>query len=224
MKARVSNRPLLRQDRGIALWATCCLGLIGFLIIVNGIAGAADAPRVKRVLILHSFGRDFAPFSDVAAYFRTELAQQSAAPIEFFEASLETARTVEGGSETPFVEYLRALFAERGPHLLVPFGAPAMNFLLRQRDSLFPGVPLLVGTVDKRRLSGVSLGANATAVGVELDLPGVAGNILRLLPGTTDIEVVIGNSPLERFWLGQLRRDFAFASPTRSRFSATASL
>ena len=93
-----------------------------------------------------------------------------------------------------------------------------MNFLLRHRAKLFPGVPLLVGTVDRRRLSDVNLGTNATAVGVNLDLPGIIENILRLLPGTTTVEVVIGNSPLEKFWLAELRQDFQpFAD--RVRFS-----
>jgi len=184
------------------------LCLIIFLPSLPGAHGA-EAPRVKRVLILHSLGRDFAPFSAAAAGFRTELARQSAEPIEFLEASLETARFTEVMSETPFVEYLRALFADRPPDLLVPFGAPAMNFLLRHRENLFPGVPLLVGTVDERRLKGVDLGANTTAVGVNLNLPGIVENILRLLPGTANIEVVIGNSPLERFWLTELRQDLA---------------
>jgi PAS domain S-box-containing protein len=193
------------------------LGLIVLLTMPAGL-GAVEAPRVRRVLILHSFGRDFAPFDAASSGFRTELARQSAAPIEFLEASLETARFVEGRSEIPFVEYLRALFVERPPHLLVPFGAPAMNFLIRHRDKLFPGVPLLVGTVDKRLLNRVKLGVNATAVGVDLDLPGIIENILRILPGTTNIEVVIGNSPLERFWLAELRQDLRpFAN--RVRFS-----
>jgi hypothetical protein len=47
-------------------------------------------PQGKRVLILSSFSRDFALFSAVSLDFRTELAQQSAVPIEFLEASLET--------------------------------------------------------------------------------------------------------------------------------------
>lgn len=44
----------------------------------------------KQVFILHSFGRNFALFYVVLLGFRTELAQQSAAPIEFLEASLKT--------------------------------------------------------------------------------------------------------------------------------------
>ena len=42
------------------------------------------------MFILHSFGRNFALFYVVLFGFRTELAQQSAAPIEFLEASLKT--------------------------------------------------------------------------------------------------------------------------------------
>ena len=177
-------------------------------VIARGEGEDVDAPRVRRVLILHSLGQDFEPFNAASSGFRKELARQSNAPIEFLEASLETARFAEGGSETPFVEYLRALFAERPPHLLVPFGAPAMNFLQRHRDRLFPRVPLLVAAADKRRLSGVKLGANATAVGVNLNLSDVVENILRILPSITNIEVVVGNSPMERFWLAQLRQDF----------------
>jgi len=67
------------------------------LCAIAGIAAAknlhgAESGQVKRVLILHSFGRDFAPFNATSSGFRTELARQSAAPIEFLEASLETAR------------------------------------------------------------------------------------------------------------------------------------
>ena len=198
-----------------AWWiALCNIVVLASVICASG----ATALRVRRVLILHSLGRDFAPYSAASSEFRTELARQSAAPIEFLEASLETARFVERGSETPFVEYLRALFAERSVDLLVPFGAPAMNFLLRHRDRLFPGVPLLVGTVDERRLKDINLGANATAVGTYLDLPGIIENILRLLPGTRNIEVVIGNSPLEKFWLTELRQDL---KPFTDRVSFT---
>lgn len=189
----------------LILMALHTLCWIGFFMASS--TEAADAPRVKRILIVHSFGREFAPFSAVSSGFRTELARQSAAPIEFLEASLEIARFAGDGAETPFVEYLRALFADRPPNLLVPIGGPAMFFLQRHRDNLFPGVPLLVGAVDQRLLRSANLGDNATAVAVNLDFPGIVENILRILPSTTNIAVVIGNSPIERFWLTELRRD-----------------
>jgi hypothetical protein len=92
---------------------------------------------------------------------------------------------------------LHVLIAGRLPALVVPFGAPAMNFLQRHRKRLFPGVPILFSALDRRHLGGVSLGANATAVSVSLDLSGIVENILQVLPRTKTIAVVIGNSPLE---------------------------
>ena len=176
-------------------------------ILAPGDGKGADALRVRRVLILHSFGRNFAPFTAVSSTFRAELAQQSKAPIEFLEASLESTMFADASSETPLVEYLRALFAKRSADLLVPIGAPAMLFLQRHSDTLFPGVPILVVAADKRRLNDLNRSANATAFGISLDLAGIVDNILRILPSTTNIEVVTGNSPFERFWQTEFRRD-----------------
>jgi ABC-type uncharacterized transport system substrate-binding protein len=187
----------------------CTLATISLICLSAFVSHSAtvEAPRVKRVLILHSFGRDFAPYNAVSSSFRTELARQSSTPIEFLEASLETVRFTESGSEIPIVDYLRILFADRPPALVVPFGAPAMNFLQRHRERLFPGVPILFSALDRRHLRNVSLGANATAVSVNLDLPGIVENILHVLPHTKTIAVVIGNSPIEKFWLTELRQE-----------------
>ena len=85
------------------LLSTFCLLLLGsptmaqeaksIIALREGKGG--DAPRVKRVLILHALGRDFAPFNALSSSFRTALAEQSATPIEFFEASLESTLFAE---------------------------------------------------------------------------------------------------------------------------------
>jgi len=119
---------------------------------------------------------------------------------------LESTLFAEAASETPLVEYLRAMFAKRPADLLVAIGAPAMMFFQRHRETL-SGVPMLVVAADKRRLGDLERDGNATAFGISLDLAGVVENILRLLPKTTNIEVVTGNSPFERFWQTEFRRD-----------------
>ena len=65
-----------------------CLGVILLLFAVIG----AQAAEPRRVLLLHSFGQNFAPFSDFAGRFREQLVRQSPEPIDLYEASLETAR------------------------------------------------------------------------------------------------------------------------------------
>ena len=201
--------PATRNYILFLLMTACLLTLASYTTAQDGkssIASKGDAARVRRVLILHSFGRNFAPFTAVSSTFRAELAQQSAEPIEFLEASLESTLFAEASSETPLVAYLRALFAKRPADLLVAIGAPAMMFFQHYREAL-PHVPMLVVAADKRRLNNLGPDVNATAFGITLDLAGVVENILRILPNTTNIEIVTGNSPFEKYWQSEFRRD-----------------
>ena len=45
-------------------------------------------------------------------------------------------------------------------------------------------------------------------VAINNDLPGAIANILRVLPDTTNVAVVIGASPIEKYWLEQMRAEF----------------
>ena len=82
-------------------------GLVVFLAASLGCpAGFAAEP--KRVMLLHSFGRDFRPWSEYAKDIRAELDRQSPWPLDIIEHSLVTARFSDENPEVPFVEYLRA--------------------------------------------------------------------------------------------------------------------
>jgi len=144
----------------------------------------------------------------MAGSFRAELVKKSPGPIELYEVALDTARVQDVQDEEPFVEYIRALRSGRKVDLIVPVGAPAALFLQRYRTILFHNVPMLVIGADLRRIPGATLSDNDAAVLLDLDLPAYLENILRLRPETTDVAVVVGNSPVERFWTSELRRDF----------------
>src|SRR6185436_9312213 len=85
----------------------------------------ASAAEPKRVMILHSFGRDFKPWIEYAKAIRTELDRQSPWPLEIIDQSLMTARGPDEDPEVPFVEYLRAIFAKRPIDLIASIRAPA---------------------------------------------------------------------------------------------------
>ena len=105
------------------------------LVLVTGSAAGAEP---KRVVLIHSFGRGFAPFDNYSGNFRTELARQSAQPVDLYDFSLESARFSEAPlNERPFVEYIRALFEGRPVDLLVTIGGPAARFGTSHRAELF---------------------------------------------------------------------------------------
>jgi signal transduction histidine kinase len=168
-------------------------------------AAAAD-PR--RVLLLHSFGPDYAPWGDMAASLRSELVKQSPEPIDLYEASVFSARVSAAEEEKPFADYLSVLFRERKLDLIIAAGTPAADLVQRHRASLAPTQPLLIFGHDVRRMPDDWLSANDAAVGLNADLTAYIDNILRVRPETNEIAIIIGDSPLERFWAAELRQEY----------------
>ena len=197
---------LFGQCAGRMLPAGKTFLLIAILLLVAMVSAATAEP--KRVLFLHSFGRDFLPWSEFASTFRTELDKRSGEPVEFYDASLMTERFGADQDEGPFVEYLQALFAKRRLDLIMAIGAPAARFVQQHRPRLSPSTPMLFAGVEQRRIPLATLGQNDTVVATSADYAALVRNILRVLPETTSIAVVLGNSPIEKYWVGQLRDAF----------------
>ena len=160
----------------------------------------ALAAEHKRVMLLHSFGQDFKPWSEYAKDIRAELKRQSPWPLDIIENSLVTARFSDENPEAPFVEYLSALFAKRPLDVIVSIGAPAADFVQRHRRRLFPTTPMVFTAVDQRRVQYSNLTGNDVAVAVNINYLLAFENILQVLPDTKDVIVVVGSSPIEKFW------------------------
>jgi signal transduction histidine kinase len=181
--------------------------IFGLLICVG--CQVALATESKRVMLLHSFGREFRPWNVYANTIRNELGLQSPWPLDVIEHSLITARFGDDDSESAFVQYLRALYAKHPLDLIICLGAPAVGFVQRHRQELFPFTPMLFTSVEQRRIQPSSLTENDTVVAITQNFPAIIENILHVLPDTETVAVVIGNSPLERLWLEVLREEFA---------------
>ena len=151
-------------------------------------------------MLLHSFGQDFKPWSEYAKDIRAELKRQSPWPLDIIENSLVTARFSDEDPEAPFVEYLTALFAKRPLDVIVSIGAPAADFVQRHRRRLFPTTPMVLTAVDQRRVQYSNLTGNDVAVAVNINYLSAFENILQVLPDTKDVIVVVGSSPIEKFW------------------------
>ena len=179
---------------------------------------AAEAGTPQRVLIIHSFGRDFAPYDAATAAFRHELASQAANPIIFLEATLDAGRTIDAVEEAAFVSYLKARFANpQPPDLIVTIGPPAGQFVLKSRSALFPSTPAILTALDSRLVPVQKLKAGDALIATKLDFPRFLKAILGVLPDTKTVAVVVGDSTLEKFWRRELEQESAFLS-NRVRF------
>jgi signal transduction histidine kinase len=164
------------------------------------------AAEPKTIVVLHSYGQNFKPWSEYSKALRQELERRSSWPLIIDDFSVTTARISDENVEREFAEYLSTLFVHRSPDLVVAFGAPGGAFVQRHRD-LFDATPTILTAIDQRRVQQSALTENDTVVAVRQQPLVIFGNILQLLPKTKTIAVVIGNSPNERFWIGELQRE-----------------
>jgi signal transduction histidine kinase len=171
------------------------------------LSGSLHATEHKDVLILHSVGREFRPWNEYAKQIRAELDKQSPWPLDVREHSLESARSGDPNPETPFVQYLRALYAEHVPDLIVAVGAPAAAFVRRHRQQLFPKAPALFTAIDERRLQYSDITQNDALVAVRHDFRFLFESFLRISPDTKIVAVVNGDSPNELFWRNEIQKE-----------------
>jgi signal transduction histidine kinase len=111
--------------------------------------------------------------------------------------------------EAAFAAYLGARFGDPAPDLIVGSAGPAARFLVRQREALFPRVPVLLTAIDTRLAPRAGLKPGDAVVASQLDVPRAFDTLLRVRPDTRRIAIVVGDTPLERFWRQELERDLA---------------
>jgi PAS domain S-box-containing protein len=183
-------------------WPLCALLLIlGFAPV-----GSAQA-QPRRVLLLYSYEREFA-HTAFAGMFRPELTRSSAEPVDYIEVALQTAGESVRAPDASIVTRLSSTFAGTRLDLVVAIGGPAAVFAQKHREQLFPTTPMLFAAVDRRFIEKGTMADNDTAVAVTHDPPQMIEHILKLLPDTQTVLVVIGASQLEQFWLKEVKRAF----------------
>jgi signal transduction histidine kinase len=187
---------------------------IAAAILLMAIGGAGAQPKsgdpaaqAKQVLFLYSLGPNFQPWAAWGKSIREEMNRQSPWPLNVQEYSLVSALAGNDVAGVEFVEYLMALYAERKPDLIVAIGAPAARFVQQHRADLFPTTPMLLAAVEVRRVEQSMLAEQDTFVGTRVDHTVLIDNILRLLPETKTISMIIGNSPPERLWIKDVQRE-----------------
>ena len=190
-----------------------CVWVAAVVVLVVSIGGTTAQPQSgetaaqpKKILLLHTFGPNFEQGAAWSREIQRELNKQSPWPLNIQEQSLVTALDGDDVADAKFVEYLKALYAQRPPDLIVALGAPAARFVQQHRPDLYPTTPMLLAAVEVRRVEPSVLSERDTLAGVRYDQVAAFENVLRLLPETKTIAIILGNSPGERFWVGEHQR------------------
>ena len=177
------------------------------LALILGVTAVQARAASRRVLLLYSYEREFSHFT-FARMFRPELTRSSPDPIDFIELSLQTVRASGADSDADILEQLRGEVGSRPLDLVVTLGGPAARFAQKHRDEIFPHTPVLLTAADSRFLQTDRLPDGETAVLVRNDPVLMLESMLRVLPDTKTVVVVVGASQPEQFWLNEVQKVF----------------
>ena len=159
--------------------------------------------------MLSSGERPLAPQSTFADALMRELVRSSRVPIEFVEVPVQSARASGEAPGVLVAQKIRSGFGANKLDLVMTIGGPAATFAQQFRQELFPTTPTLFAGIDHRFVENSTFAENETAVSTQHEPALVIEEILRLLPQTRSVMVVIGTSQVEQFWLQRMKHEFA---------------
>ncbi len=207
------DSPRGRRSVFAARCAVLCAASAILLGSSQSLAQDAGNPP-KRVLILYSFDNDEGMYTGIDHALRSELRSSVRDRVEFYTEYLDLVRFPSAAHAANLVKLLKLEFSEQKPDLIVPVSYSALQFLLGEGKELFPGTPAValfnVRRLDelKRRIATGAAGRDITGVASSDEPNQTLELALRLQPDTERVVVVVGCSPVERFWVDQLKQDF----------------
>jgi signal transduction histidine kinase len=171
-------------------------------------ARAGGAENVRHVLVLY-------PVSDrqpgnvlVEQGLRHAFDAPAARRVEIYNEYLDLARFPDDRHQRELAEFLRKKYDGRKMDVVIPVMAPALDFALKYRAEVAPGVPMVFAAVDEREVKARALGPEIVGVPLRMDLVPTLELALRLHPGTQRVVVIAGASKMDAYWAAQARQAF----------------
>jgi signal transduction histidine kinase len=169
-----------------------CLGI--FWAPVRGAQAAAS----KRVLILYSGHKEF-PFNAlIDPTIKSSLKSASDTPLEFFSEYLDTERFSQDAYAELIRNYYKEKYSINPPDVVLAFRDPAIDFLVKHGNEVFPGVPGVFFSYNQSRLSGENMRPGLTGAVVTFDFGATLKLALKLHPNTNQVMVVSGTANVDR--------------------------
>src|SRR6516165_2949004 len=100
--------------------------------------------------------------------------------------------------------------------LIWPWSSAVPHYVFMRGIGRSSSPPPPCWIAEERRFPASQFPSNETTITTKIDFAAVINNILQVLPETTNVAIVIGDSPIEQYWAEQIRVAF---QPFESRLS-----
>lgn len=163
------------------------------LMMPHGVARAeaVTSPTTpKRVLLINETGPEFPNKAVFEKGFQSVLRSGQPGSAEFYSETLETYRFPSESHALLMRDYLRRKYTGMKFDVIAVWPEASLAFLLRYRDELFPGVPIVYISVKRPNLA--ELPHDVTGIWVGPKLTETLELALNLHPATERVFVIIG--------------------------------
>jgi PAS domain S-box-containing protein len=123
--------------------------------------------------------------------------------VELFSEFFDSAQFPSEQNEADFARYLHDRYAGQHIDLMLPITDSALDFTLRHRGEVLPGVPIVFLLLDPQKVKQEGLPADVTGVAAHLDFQRTVDLALQLQPQARELVVVSGASALDVSVLGE---------------------
>ncbi|MGB9370250.1 MAG: ATP-binding protein [Xanthobacteraceae bacterium] len=132
--------------------------------------------------------------------FKQRLKEKSPVDHELYLDYLDLGRFPGRAHEERLVRFLGEKFAQNPPHLLAPQDPGSLGLLVRHRDTIAPGVPIVYCCAAPGAVDALNLPRDVVGVVLEYNWAETLALAAQLQPGARNLVLISGASELDKEW------------------------
>ncbi len=172
-------------------------------------AGASPASSATRHVVLFYDERlDLPGLAALDADLTSTLTSDSSDRIEVYREAMDLSRFGSNTYRTLLRDFLRSKYENKKIDVAIAILGPALDFLLSNGDTIFPGTPIVFCGVDRKEFGDRSLPPHVRGILVKREFAPTLELALNLHPQTKRVAVVAGTSEFDTRLLDQARNEF----------------
>jgi PAS domain S-box-containing protein len=205
----------------------CALRCLRWILLALAVSCVAAADSRPRVLILFSNDRLLPANQELELGLREALAGHGAPlphgdrpNVDLLGEFLDSIRFPEAEQESAMERFLGERHRSHRPDVVVAAGPQALHFMMRRREALFPGVPLVFCGVSPSQVQELDPADNIAGRPMEWSIAPLLESLPTIRPGIRKILLVVGSTQFDE----NLYQDaLGKIDPFRSRYEFEAS-
>ncbi len=183
---------------------SCFRILCLFLFLTSSINAEIDSEKTKVVLVLYS-DRAIPAVAIFDDSMQRTLRSNYEGAFDYYVEYLDLERFSDTHDDSAIINFLRDRYQDHPPDVIVAERIPALKLLLKHRETLFPGTPIVHTVLTTREVQQNSFPADVVGTPVNWDPTPILELAFQMHPDRRRLTIVTGTLPFDKRWDAALR-------------------